>query len=134
MGDNVQTVTELYEAFGRGDIPAIIDKLRDDVEWERGASPNGVPWLEPGRGKDHVMAFFGAVAEHLDIKRFEPTGMAVGDGVVIAFIELDTLVTETGRSFSESPELHCWWFDEDGKVAAFRHFVDAPKQQAAFTG
>ena len=31
---NVDTVKEIYAAFGRGDIGAIIDKLDDQVEWD----------------------------------------------------------------------------------------------------
>ena len=46
----------------------------------------------------------------------------------------DVLVTTTGRSFSEDIEVHGWWFDDDGKVIAFRHFVDTPKHIAAFAG
>lgn len=31
---NIDTVKQMYEAFGRGDIPAIIDKLDPNVEWD----------------------------------------------------------------------------------------------------
>ena len=34
MPDLTATVQELYAAFGRGDIPAILAKLADDVVWE----------------------------------------------------------------------------------------------------
>jgi ketosteroid isomerase-like protein len=30
---NVATVQSIYEAFGRGDIPAILDRISDDVIW-----------------------------------------------------------------------------------------------------
>lgn len=40
---NVDTVKEMYAAFGRGDIPAILDKLDENEEWdtdyEEGAAP-----------------------------------------------------------------------------------------------
>lgn len=133
MADNVATVTKIYEAFGRGDIPTILGHLREDVVWEKGADAHGVPWLEPGRGIDHATAFFGRVAENLGFKRFEPTGTAVGDGVVLTFVSADVLVTSTGKSFTEDIEVHGWWFDDEGKVAAFRHFVDTPKHIEAFT-
>ncbi len=29
--ENVQLIQELYAAFGRGDVPAILDQLTDDV-------------------------------------------------------------------------------------------------------
>ena len=31
---NLQTVQDIYAAFGRGDIPAILDELADDVRWD----------------------------------------------------------------------------------------------------
>src|SRR5262245_1914869 len=30
----LETVQTIYAAFGRGDVPAIIDLVSDDVEWE----------------------------------------------------------------------------------------------------
>ena len=33
--ENVEVVRELYVAFGRGDVPAILDGLTDDVVWCR---------------------------------------------------------------------------------------------------
>lgn len=54
----VETVQKIYEAFGKGDVPAILDQLADDVEWDRDAPSYGVPIYEPGTGKDHVRRFF----------------------------------------------------------------------------
>ena len=34
---HLQTVQQIYEAFGRGDVPAIQAKLTQDVDWEYGA-------------------------------------------------------------------------------------------------
>lgn len=31
--ENTQTVMDLYAAFGRGDLPAVLAALADDVEW-----------------------------------------------------------------------------------------------------
>jgi hypothetical protein len=40
---NIETVKHIYEAFGRGDIPAIIDKLDPNVEWDVEDPTPGVP-------------------------------------------------------------------------------------------
>jgi hypothetical protein len=34
---NAATVVGLYEAFGRGDVPAVLAALADDVRWEHWA-------------------------------------------------------------------------------------------------
>ncbi len=31
---NIETVQQIYEAFARGDVAAILDKLDEAVEWE----------------------------------------------------------------------------------------------------
>jgi ketosteroid isomerase-like protein len=67
---NLQTVQSIYEAFGKGDIPAIIAAQSDDVEWERGGTDHGVPWLKPGRGKAHVGSFFQALSA-IEISKFD---------------------------------------------------------------
>ena len=43
---NIGTVREIYEAFGRGDVPAILNKLDDNIEWETQNPVAGVPWLQ----------------------------------------------------------------------------------------
>ena len=68
---NVDTVKDIYAAFGRGDIPAILDKLDDNVEWDVEVPTPGVPWLQPRRGKASVPAFFESLAP-LTFTTFEP--------------------------------------------------------------
>lgn len=43
--DNKQIVQTIYAAFGRGDIPAILEQLDDNVDWEYGYrnAPDPVP-------------------------------------------------------------------------------------------
>ena len=31
---NAETVQGIYEAFGRGDIPAIMERMSETVEWD----------------------------------------------------------------------------------------------------
>jgi ketosteroid isomerase-like protein len=51
---NLATVHGIYEAFGRGDVAAILDVLADDVQWEawenNSAVNAGVPWMVPRHG------------------------------------------------------------------------------------
>jgi ketosteroid isomerase-like protein len=56
MATALETVQQIYAAFGRGDIPAILAALDDDVKWEswedNSAQRAGVPWLRGGSGKE----------------------------------------------------------------------------------
>ena len=65
MSSNLETVQALYEAFGRGDVPAILEMMSEDVEFESWADSfsqrAGVPWFEQRTGRDGVAEFFGLV-------------------------------------------------------------------------
>ncbi|MGD9701553.1 MAG: nuclear transport factor 2 family protein [Acidimicrobiia bacterium] len=130
---NVATVRSMYEAFGRGDIPAIMECLADDVDWEAGRVDDyGIPWLRPGHGKDHVQRFFATLAG-LEFKRFEPKVIAgVGD-TVLALIDLEAVVAATGVTVSDA-EVHVWTFHPDGRVRSLRHVVDTVQHARAVQG
>jgi uncharacterized protein len=127
MSDNLQTVQQIYEAFGRGDVPAILDAMADDVRWEawedNHAQRAGVPHLVPRTGKDGVAEFFGVVGQ-FEIKEFSVLDLAASERQVYAEI-----VIETGDYRDE--EIHLWTFDADGKVSRMRHYVDTAKHMAA---
>lgn len=129
---NLETVQAIYEAFGRGDIPAIIDRLDDAVEWERPGIDHGVPWLKPGQGKAHVGQFFGALAA-VEITKFVPANLLEGGNQVVAVIDLELTVKATGQAVRDE-ELHLWTFGPNGKVSSFHHVVDTAQHVAAYRG
>jgi ketosteroid isomerase-like protein len=130
---NVETVQAIYEAFGRGDIPFILEQLADDVRWEDGAAADhGVPWLKPGVGRDHVAGFFGELGA-IEFRGFDVTNV-MGDGdVVMALIDLKATYNPTGKAF-DGLEVHVWRFGPDGKVASFNHVVDTHQMVLAVQG
>jgi ketosteroid isomerase-like protein len=129
---NTPAVQEIYEAFGRGDVPRILGRLADDVAWEQGGSDYGVPWLIPGRGKAHAASFFERLAA-IEITKFVPKNLLEGGNQVAAVIHIEFLVKGTGVAVVDE-ELHLWTFGPDGKVTAFRHVVDTAKHVAANRG
>jgi len=62
-----ETVQGIYQAFGRGDVPAILATVADDVAWEswadNSAQKAGVRWMTPRHGKAGVLEFFQLVAQ-----------------------------------------------------------------------
>lgn len=125
----IARVQSMYEAFGRGDIPFIIDQLADDVKWEDGGSDHGIPWLTPGVGKAHVASFFGEIA-NFEFHRFDVEGV-MGDGnMVVGVVQVDVTVKTTGGHFA-GLEIHLWRFGSDGKVTSFNHCVDTIDHLAA---
>ncbi|HET7480595.1 MAG TPA: nuclear transport factor 2 family protein [Rubrobacteraceae bacterium] len=129
---NVAVVGQIYEAFGRGDVPAILDHLAEDVEWEYGVDSTDVPWLQPRRGRQEVPGFFEALGA-LEIHSFAPKTMLESDDVVVAIVDFEATVKETGQRISEEDEAHIWHFAE-GKVVRFRHRSDTHQHQLAYQG
>ncbi|SRR6266542_28611 len=118
---NVETVKEIYAAFGRGDIQAILDKLDENVEWETAVPVEGVPWHQPRRGRGSIPGFFEAPAP-LQFNRFEPhTFFETGDKV-LALIEMD--ITSQGMQYLFPLEGHLWQFNSAGKVVKYDHVTD----------
>ena len=49
---NIKTIAQVYEAFGRGDVAAILDAVTDDVDWAAEASwPRPLVWRAIWQGR-----------------------------------------------------------------------------------
>lgn len=127
---NKATIQGIYEAFGRGDIPAILEKLSENVEWEYGIEDTGVPWLQERRGRSSVSGFFEAVGG-LEFKKFQPKDLLESNNIVVALIDVSFNVRATGRAVEEEDEVHIWHFDENGLVTRFCHRCDTYKHWRA---
>lgn len=131
---NVDRVGGIYEAFGRGDIPAILAELADDVQWEMWeptskALDGTIPYLVPRKGPGEVAEFFGTLAG-LEFHGFEPLTIAGSGDTVVATIKLDCTVKATGKRI-EDFEVHVWTFGADGTVTSLRHVIDTLKHYEA---
>ena len=63
--ENVQTVKDLYAAFERGDIQAILGALAEDVDWGYDTvASEDIPWYGTNKGPAAVRDnFFGMLAK-----------------------------------------------------------------------
>jgi ketosteroid isomerase-like protein len=57
--DNAELLKTIYEAFGRGDIAAVLDVLDENIVWN---APAVLPHAMPVSGRGDVPAFFGNLA------------------------------------------------------------------------
>lgn len=130
---NATAVRSIYAAFATGDVPAILGKLSEDVEWEFGYPHNDdIPWLKSGRGRDQVGRFFRSIAG-FRFDRFDVLAILPGDEWVVGLIALDITWTATGGRIIEPCEPQVWRFDESGLVSSIRHAVDT-RQHARAAG
>jgi uncharacterized protein len=128
---NIETVQQLYAAFGRGDISTILQLVSPDVAWDNAGDHRDIPWLAPRRGRAEVAGFFEAL-EHLVVHHFEPkTFLASGD-LVIVLIDEEVTVKRTGKRIRESDQVHLWSFDENGSIVRHRQRVDTHRHWLAY--
>ncbi|MBV8762470.1 MAG: nuclear transport factor 2 family protein [Deltaproteobacteria bacterium] len=128
--DNVKTI---YEAFGRGDVPAILERLADDITWEYQPISTDVPWLQARKGRTGAAGFFQSLAE-MQIRHFAVKQLLASDRLVVALVDIEFDVVKTGKSVREVDEVHLWHFDDHGRVARFRHVTDTHQHQLAWRG
>ena len=132
----VATVTAIYEAFGRGDVPTILGLLADDVVFDDDRLPSSAqsanhPLLSTRRGKEGFTAFFAELGGYT-IHDFQVTDLLAGDGVVAARVLID-IAYPSGARVSDD-EMHLWRFDAHGLVAEMRHYADTAKHLASWRG
>ena len=129
--DNIKTIQSVYEAFGRGDVNAILDAVTDDVDWGSDTSSSAAPWYGLKRGKDGVLSFFEAFGSTMDVNQFEPISFAANDdGEVHTIVRFTATRRETGTSVSMN--LHHWFQLRDGKIAFYRGTEDTAQTAGIF--
>jgi len=80
MATNTQVIQQAYAAFGRGDIPALMALLADDVTW---TSPRTLPHGGEFRGPTEVGQFFEGLGAAWDPLTLDVDQVdAFGDRVV----------------------------------------------------
>ena len=128
---NVATIKQIYEAFGKGDIAAIVDRLDENVAWDTLNDVPGVPWLAPRRGKANIPAFFESLAP-LHFTRFEPHTFFADDDKVFVLIHIEA--DSKGKHYVIPNEGHLWKFGVDGKIVEYQHVTDTAMHQRISRG
>src|SRR6202042_3315722 len=82
---NLESVQSIYQAFGGGDIPAILARLAPDVIWDHDLPGYGVGYLEPGTGRADVAKFFAGL-DVLDFESFDILNFLEGGNQVAVTI------------------------------------------------
>lgn len=131
MSDHLALVTTIYEAFGRGDVETILERLADDIVWDEGIRPTGLSYFRPGTGKAHVLDFFQALATTVAFDVFSPEVLCVGGDHVMVAVRERGRNLNTGEVIAEDLFVHLWRIGADGKVTSFRHIGDLSLHERA---
>jgi uncharacterized protein len=127
---NLQVIQQAFNDFAKGNIPAIIDTLADDVRWGSFKIP-GAAMSGNFFGKEGVQEFFKHLDEQIRFSVFEPREFIVQGDSVIVLGHQAGIVKSTGKSFD-----HDWCFSfkmKGGKVQSYFAFTDSYEQAKAFS-
>jgi steroid delta-isomerase-like uncharacterized protein len=128
---NLATVQAMYAAFGRGDVPAILEHLTDDCEWGIASASSEAPWWRPFRGKATIPEFFRLLGQEIAFTKFQPHSFCTGADHVAALVDIGANVARTGKSMETTSTHH--FFFRNGRVTRFLETVDTAAELSALT-
>jgi ketosteroid isomerase-like protein len=130
MMSNVQLAKDMYAAFARGDIPAVLAGLDPQIQWRQAEGhpyqPDGAAWVGPQAVLEKLFMRLGTEWEG-----FTVTVRALHDAGEHVVMEGRYTATckASGRSL-DAQVCHVLRF-RDGKLVSFQQYVDTGRWQAA---
>jgi tetratricopeptide (TPR) repeat protein len=130
MKGNVAVVDGLYQAFVKGDVPAVLAVMDANIVWNEAegfpyADQN--PYLGPEAVLNGVFARIGAEWEYFNLTDIQLHDMS--GNMVLATLRYQAKHKTTGKVI-DSQTAHLWtlW---DGKITAFQQFTDTKQAAGA---
>ena len=127
--DNLKLIQSVYEAFGRGDVAAILDAVHDDVDWATDTVSSAAPWYGVRHGKEGVGSFFEAFGSTMEVQEFTLVTVAANDDSVLSVVRCRATARSTGKAIDMN--LHHYFRFRDGKIAYYRGTEDVVQTEAA---
>jgi ketosteroid isomerase-like protein len=128
--ENKRVVRTVFEMFGRGDVPGLLELITDDAEWAA-PGPESVSYFGERSGREGALEFFKNLGSSVEFESFEPGDLiAEGDRVVALGSERGR-VRSTGKVFDNRWALV--FTIREGKVAGFRCYENTAAIAEAFS-
>jgi ketosteroid isomerase-like protein len=132
---NIRTVKEMFEAFGRRDLKAVISSLADTVEWRCPVTNDlsgPVTWGKVRHGRREVEGFFRELLRDITPIEMKPLRFtAQGDRVVVEGAD-HSKAAATGREYLVN------WIAlftlKNGKVTVMHDYFDTAEIARALEG
>lgn len=124
MADNAARIEELYGAFERGDMDAVLGAMHPQIEWNE--AEHVTFWTgEAFVGPDAVVqGVFARIPETFgDTFRIEPHRFVDCGSTVLVEARYHGVVQATGKEL-DVQVAHVWDLGDDGKVTRFQQYTD----------
>jgi ketosteroid isomerase-like protein len=124
----LEVVQQAYQAFGRGDVPAILALVADQVDW-RFCGSKSLPYTGTFHTREDVGRWFGAIAAVDDVRAFEPREfIAAGDRLTV--LGWERTAGRPGGKVFETEWVHVFTV-RDGRIIRFWGMYDTEASAAA---
>jgi ketosteroid isomerase-like protein len=120
---NKKTIEAVYAAFGRGDVPFILQRVTESTRWDFSVTASDVPWHGPFGSKSELPRFFQTMTELLTFEAFEPRAFVAEGRDVVVKLRVAYSVKRTGRRV-DGEQVQWWSFDDAGRIVSLRHYED----------
>ena len=129
MAGHSDRVRDIYAAFARGDIGAVLGAFAPDISWtDAEGFPYGGTYVGPESVLQNVFARIGAEWSSYTV---EPRELVAEGDTVVAIGDYAGTYRATGKSF-RAPFAHVWKFAGE-RVAKFNQHTDTVVVQRALT-
>ncbi|WOF73518.1 nuclear transport factor 2 family protein [Parvibaculaceae bacterium PLY_AMNH_Bact1] len=128
---NIAETQKLFEAFGAGDVPRILEFVNDDILIEFYGPEGIIPYAGTYRGRDEARSFFETVLSSVDIHVFEPEEFLADKDKVVVTGHLHLTSKRTGGAI-KSDFVHVITM-AGGKWTRFRDFMNTAVAVEAFS-
>jgi uncharacterized protein len=125
--DNVKLLKDLYNAFGRGEIPVVLGAMSPHIQWSQAEGNPYRPTGEPWHGPDEVNELFMRLGGEWDGFTVHPSSFHDAGNSVIVEGRYTGTFKATGKSM-DTQVCHVWDV-KDGKVTRFQQYIDTAKLQ-----
>jgi hypothetical protein len=126
----VEVVQQAYQAFGRGDVPAVLSLVAEDVDW-RFLGARRLPYTGSCKSRAEVARWFASIAQVDDIQAFEPREFIDG-GDHVTVLGWERTAARPGGKVFETEWVHVFTV-RGGKVVRFWGIYDTEASAAART-
>jgi len=120
-GSPAETIGGIYSSFGRGDIPAILETLAEDIDWR---IPENLPHGGQFNGRDGVGRFFQGIGDSWDGLQVDIDDPVAEGNRVFVLAHIHGRLKSTGEETGYR-SAHVWTLS-DGVPVRFNEYTDAP--------
>jgi len=126
---NTKLIQDCYSAFLRGDIPAVLGMMSDDMDFYV-PGDGAFPTAGHRRGLAEMQEFFRTLNDSVRFDAFEPLNFVAQGDLVVVLGRYTGTAKPTGRNFTM--EWAMAWTVRQGKIVKFQEYTDTLAGARAF--